>query len=130
MEWDREMETGIAAIDVQHRRIVDYINELEEACRSGNADLAKQVMEGVLNYTVTHFEFEEELQEKAGYPYLKAHQRIHEVFMKKVASFRERANKGEDVAQELLNLLKNWLKSHIQGEDRDYIDSVKKITGD
>ncbi|MFH0934927.1 MAG: hemerythrin domain-containing protein, partial [Pseudomonadota bacterium] len=58
------------------------------------------------------------------------HQRIHEVFMKKVATFRERANKGEDVAQELLNLLKNWLKSHIQGEDRDYIDSVKKITGD
>ena len=27
-------------------------------------------MKGLLNYTVTHFEFEEALQEKTGYPFL------------------------------------------------------------
>jgi hemerythrin len=128
MSWTQDLETGITVIDDQHKRIIDFINELDDACRTGNADETSHVMEGLLNYTVTHFEFEESLQEKASYPFLKAHQRIHELFMKKVAAFRERASKGEDVAPELLNLLQGWLVNHIKGEDRDYIESVKAIT--
>lgn len=128
MSWTQDLETGIKVIDDQHKRLIDFINELDDACRTGNSDETNHVMEGLLNYTVTHFEFEESLQEKAGYPFLKAHQRIHELFMKKVAAFRERAGKGEDVAPELLNLLKGWLVSHIKGEDRDYVESVSAIT--
>jgi hemerythrin len=128
LEWTRELESGIPVIDDQHKRIVAFINELNDALETGNAEETSHVMEGLLNYTVTHFEFEEELQEKAGYPYLKAHRRIHEIFMKKVSSIRERGNHGEDIAPELLKLLKSWLASHIKGEDRDYVESVKKFT--
>lgn len=128
MEWTQDLESGIPIIDTQHKRIVDFINELDNACRTGNPDETHHVMEGLLNYTVTHFEFEESLQEKAGYTYLKAHRRIHEIFMKKVAEIRGRSSKGEDVALELLHLLKGWLASHIKGEDRDYIESVRIIT--
>jgi hemerythrin len=128
MEWSRELESGIPVIDTQHKRIIDFINELDSACRSGNASETAQVMDGLLNYTITHFEFEESLQERAGYPFLKAHRRIHEIFMKKVADIRQRSTQGEDVALELLKLLNGWLISHIKGEDRDYIESVKKLT--
>jgi hemerythrin len=127
MEWTRDLESGIPVIDTQHKRIVEFINELDDACQTGNADETNHVMEGLLNYTVTHFEFEEDLQEKAEYPFLKAHQRIHEIFMKKVSEIRSRSAKGEDVAPELLRLLKGWLASHIKGEDRDYVESVKKV---
>lgn len=127
IEWTRELESGIPVIDTQHKRIIDFINELEDACRTGNKEETGHVMEGLLNYTVTHFEFEEALQEKAGYPYLKAHRRIHEIFMKKVAEIRNRASHGEDVAPALLSLLQGWLASHIKGEDRDYVESVKPI---
>jgi hemerythrin len=128
LEWTRDLEVGIPVIDDQHKRIVAFINELNDALETGNAEETNHVMEGLLNYTVTHFEFEEELQEKSGYPYLKAHRRIHEIFMKKVASIRERGTQGEDIAPELLRLLKSWLASHIKGEDRDYVESVKTIT--
>lgn len=127
MEWTRDLDTGIPVIDAQHKRIVEFINELYEARQSGNVSETNHVMEGLLNYTITHFEFEESLQEKAGYPFLKAHQRIHEIFMKKVADIRKRATAGEEVAHELLGLLKGWLVSHIKSEDRDYVESVKKI---
>lgn len=127
MEWTRDLESGIPIIDAQHKRIIEFINELNDACQTGNMSETNHVMDGLLNYTVTHFEFEEELQEKAGYPFLKAHQRIHEIFMKKVADIRVRSAKGEDVAPELLRLLKGWLASHIKGEDRDYVESVKKV---
>jgi hemerythrin len=128
LEWTRDLESGIPVIDTQHKRIVAFINELNDALQTGSSEETNQVMEGLLNYTVTHFEFEEELQEKAEYPYLKAHRRIHELFMKKVASIRERAALGEDVAPELLKLLKGWLASHIKSEDRDYVESVRKFT--
>ncbi|OIR05574.1 bacteriohemerythrin [mine drainage metagenome] len=128
MEWTRDLESGITVIDTQHKRIIEFINELHDACQTQNADETSHVMEGLLNYTVTHFEFEEALQERAGYPYLKAHRRIHEIFMKKVAEIRTRSAKGEDVAPELLTLLKGWLASHIKGEDRDYVETVRKIT--
>ena len=127
MEWTRDLESGIPVIDAQHKRIIEFINELDDACQTGNTEETSHVMEGLLNYTVTHFEFEEDLQEKAGYPFLKAHQRIHEIFMKKVSDIRGRAAKGEDVAPELLRLLKGWLASHIKGEDRDYVESVRKV---
>ncbi len=129
MQWTEDLETGIQVIDDQHKRIINYINELHHASETGNADEVKEVLEGLLDYTITHFQFEEELQAKAGYPFLKAHQRVHEIFMKRIATFRERADKGENIIPELLSMLKVWLSSHIKGDDRDYVESVKKITG-
>jgi len=129
MQWTEDMETGIHVIDEQHKRIIGYINELDHASQTGNTDEVKEVLEGLLDYTVTHFQFEEELQEKANYPFLKAHHRVHEIFMKRVATFRERADKGENIVPELLSMLKVWLSSHIKGDDRDYVESVKKIVG-
>lgn len=129
MEWSAELETGIQAIDNQHRQIVDFINELDAAIQSHNMDAIKHVIEGVLNYTVTHFEFEEELMQQAGFAGLKAHQQTHEFFMRKIAVLRGRFNAGEDVSQVLLSMLKSWLVGHIKGEDRDYIESVRKIAG-
>jgi hemerythrin len=130
MEWTQDLDTGIGVIDEQHKRIVEYINELDTANRIGNLAGINHVLENLLDYTITHFEFEEELQEKANYPFLKAHQRVHEIFMKRVSTFRDRATKGENVAPELLSMLNVWLANHIKGDDRDYVESVKKITGD
>ena len=128
IEWTRDLESGIAIIGEQHKRIIEFINELDDACTTGSAEKTNHVMEGLLNYTITHFEFEEALQERAGYQFLKAHKRIHEIFMKKIAAIRDRAHQGENVAPDLLKLLKLWLTSHIKGEDRDYVESVKTIT--
>jgi hemerythrin len=130
MEWTQELETGIKEIDSQHRQFVNLINELDDAIQTSNADGIKHVIEGVLNYTITHFEFEEELMQKAGFSSLKSHQQSHEFFMRKVAVLRGKFNAGENVSLLLLSMLKGWLVNHIKGEDRDYIDSVKKITGE
>lgn len=130
IEWTQELETGIREIDRQHRQFVNLINELDDAIQTGNADGIRHVIEGVLNHTVTHFEFEEELMQKAGFSSLKAHQQSHEFFMRKIAVLRGNFNAGESVSKLLLSILKGWLANHIKGEDRDYIDSVKKITGE
>jgi hemerythrin len=128
MKWMREYELGIPVIDEQHKRIVDFINELEKAHGLGNIGYIDYVLEGLVDYTLTHFQFEEELQTKAGYQYVKAHKRIHAIFIKRIASFRERFKGGEDVTAELLFMLKTWLASHIKGDDKDYGNLVRGIT--
>lgn len=129
MQWTDDLDTGIQVIDDQHKRIVQYINELDHASRTGDINEVREVINGLVDYTITHFEFEEELQRKAEYPYLKAHQRVHEIFIRKISSLHERFDKGENVASELLSMLKVWLSSHIKGDDNDYVEAVSKLLG-
>lgn len=124
--WTDQLNVGIEVIDQQHRRIVEYINQLDDA-RSNNysrEEIGFLVNEFV-DYTISHFGFEESLQEEAGYPFLKAHQKVHELFTKRVADFQTRYNNGEDVTKGLNSLLVTWLFNHIKRDDNDYVETVK-----
>jgi hemerythrin len=127
IQWSHELDTGIGVIDNQHKRIIEYLNELNDANKTGNKDEINHVLDELVDYTVTHFAFEEELQEKAGYPFLKAHKRVHDIFAKRVVEFQNRSKAGENVGTELLSMLKIWLINHIKGDDADYAESVKKM---
>ena len=129
LHWSSDLDTGIESIDKQHQRILDYVNELDSANSSGDMAVTNRVLNELVDYTITHFAFEEELQEKAGYPFLKAHKRVHEIFAKRVAEFQKRAEAGENVAPEVLSMLKIWLVNHIKGDDADYAPSVKNALG-
>ncbi len=129
LHWSKDLNTGIEVIDKQHRRIVEYINELNTANDTGDLSAVNHVLGELVDYTLSHFSFEEELQLKANYPFYKAHKRVHEIFTKKVAEFQQRAAKGENVAPEILSMLKIWLVNHIKGDDADYVESVIKSLG-
>ena len=121
--WQAELETGIDVIDQQHQRIVALINQLGEAKdREGLAT----VLEELVDYTLSHFAFEEELMEEAGYPFSAAHKRVHEVFTKRVSEYRLRFEAGEDIVDDLRSMLSRWLFNHIRNDDKAYADSVKR----
>jgi hemerythrin len=127
--WDSRLDTGIDVIDAQHKRIVDYINDLEIAKIKGDKVLTMEVIEQLIDYTQSHFGFEESMLEEAGYKFLKPHKKVHELFIKRVTEFTMRAAKGEDIADELHSMLAKWLLNHIANEDRDYSDTVKNMVG-
>jgi hemerythrin len=129
LHWSSDLDTGIDVVDKQHRRIVDYLNELNSANEAGDPEATKHVLDELVDYTLTHFTFEEELQERAGYPFLKAHKRVHEIFTKRVTEYLKRAEEGEDVTPQLLSMLKIWLVNHIKGDDADYAECVKENLG-
>jgi len=124
--WTDQLNVGIEVIDQQHRRIVEYINQLDDA-RSNNSSREEVgfLINELVDYTISHFGFEESLQEEAGYPFLKAHQKVHELFTKRVADFQIRYNNGEDVTKGLNSLLVTWLFNHIKRDDNDYVETVK-----
>lgn len=126
LDWSDDLDTGITVIDDQHKRIVAMINQLDAAQRAASKVQAGGVIDELIDYTVSHFAFEEAMIEEAGYIFTKAHKRVHALFIKRVEDYRERFNRGEDIADELKGMLGRWLSSHIRSDDRNYVEAVNQ----
>lgn len=124
--WSSELEIGIAVIDAQHHRIVEYINTVDEIQHTHSREDLIAVLNELIDYTVSHFTFEEELMTEAGYPFVRAHAKVHELFARRVSEFYDRVSNGEDITAELMVVLKAWLINHIKRDDKDYSEAVKK----
>ncbi len=124
LKWTKDLDTGIDVIDGQHKQIVSYINQLDDAKRSKNLALISKVIEDTVDYTISHFGFEETLIEDAGYEFVRPHKRVHELFIKRVSEYKQRFDSGDDVTDELHGLLSRWLFSHILNDDAAYVPAV------
>ncbi len=125
IKWTDDLNTGIDVIDKQHMRIVDYINDLENAHQKQDMETIGRVLDDLVDYTLSHFAFEESLQEEAGYKYCKPHKKVHELFVRRVNEYLERFKLGDDVTAEIHKLLSSWLINHIKRDDADYVAAVK-----
>jgi len=124
MEWSDNLNTGIDTIDLQHRKIVDYINELHKAAQIEDRELVGQVLSGLIDYTVSHFGFEEEMLENNQYGDLEEHKQLHEKFIARIKKHLANHEKGANVARALTGELQIWLIAHISKEDQRYVPSV------
>lgn len=125
LKWVPGLNIGIDEIDRQHRRIADYINRLYVLRETPDRKLLGNVIAETVDYTLSHFAFEEAMIEEAGYMFSGPHKRVHELFIRKVTEIQLRFEAGEDVANELHGMLSRWLFNHIRNEDRGYVDTVK-----
>jgi hemerythrin len=123
--WTSDLNTGIDVIDNQHQRIVDYINQMEDAIARQDRQAVGRLLDELVDYTLSHFAFEESLQEEAGYKFFKPHKAIHDTFAKRVARYQERHAAGEDVARQIYEMLCTWLVHHIKRDDMAYVAEVK-----
>ena len=67
--WSADLDTGIGEIDRQHQRIAQYINTLYNLRSSPDRQALSQVIADTADYTESHFVFEENLLEQAGYTF-------------------------------------------------------------
>lgn len=131
IEWSDEYATGIDIIDEQHKRIFEYLKEIDQAINNQSADEVERVVRGLLDYSVTHNTFEESLMEKAEYPMFDPHRQAHESFRRRAEAFVRRMEAGEDrfrLAREVRTEIGLWLTGHIKREDQHYVPFVSKGT--
>lgn len=124
MEWSDNLNIGIDTIDLQHRKIVDYINELHRAAQGDDRELVGKVLNGLIDYTISHFGFEEEMLESNHYDDIEEHKRLHEKFIARIKMHLNNHEKGANVARALTGELQIWLIAHISREDQRYVPSV------
>jgi hemerythrin len=127
--WSSEFVMGIDIIDEQHRRIFDYLNEIEQAIVARNVSQVEQVVKSLIDYAISHNTFEESLMAKAGYPMLDAHHEVHEAFKARALGYEQRFSAGEDpfrLARDVRTDIGLWITNHIKRDDKHYVPYVKK----
>ena len=120
-QWTDDLDTGIPVIDNQHKRIVEYINRLHDAV-TNDQDRAtvQEILDEVVDYTLTHFAFEEEMLEIIEYTGLRDHQQMHRAFSQRIQEHQRAFAGGDDIAGELAQTLRDWLFHHIREDDHQY----------
>ncbi|MCL2806200.1 MAG: bacteriohemerythrin [Treponema sp.] len=127
--WDNKYITGIDLIDSQHKQLVDYTNELYNACLGGDKginDIFKNTMSHVVDYVLHHFNTELELLKKINFPKYHEHKVMHDTLIKEILSAANDYKEGKQfVPNHFVRILKDWVFSHVAVYDKEYALYVK-----
>ncbi len=127
-EMKDEYLTGIDLIDTEHRRLFEIAEETYQLSRQDfipdKYDQINNLLGELKDYTIMHFEHEEEYMEKIGYKRIFTQKIQHEEFRNKLIELmdseklegsQEEQNKMVD---EMLGFLTDWLINHILNNDK------------
>ena len=129
--WDKKYETGIDVIDFQHRILLERTNDLIDLVNKNEAqDNMFPILIFLEDYTLYHFDTEEQFFDSFDYINKEKHLQEHREFIKKIIEFKEQYAKGTvKIDKDLLDYLLNWLISHILGTDMSFAkDLIKNIS--
>jgi len=122
LNWQSDYSVNIKEIDLQHMKLIELINQLHNAMKAGKGkEVMGKILEELVNYTTYHFNNEEKLFEKYGYPEVHVHKRQHSDLVKQVTNYKNDFDSGKSVlTMNLMNFLKDWLTKHILDTDKQY----------
>ena len=122
MSWDDKYSVNVREIDEQHKKIVQMVNELHDAMSVGKGKEAlAKVLQSLIDYAGSHFATEEKYMTRFKFPGYPEHKGEHDAFVKRVLEFQDGFNSGKlAMSMEVMQFLKDWLLSHIQGTDKKY----------
>lgn len=121
--WDENFNTGLPAVDEQHRKLVEWLNLLASHVAFGEKpEVLDKVLGELADYAVYHFETEEGIWREylAEDPAEIEHRSVHHSFVQEVLRLKvsQEAKPLAEVAEETLGFLARWLASHILESDR------------
>lgn len=134
LSWRDEWLLGIEALDNQHRQLADCLNRLVVECsceneptdrdRAEKRSAVRALLDELYQQTRAHFEFEEAMMRRCGYPGYPSHAREHVMLLAELKStFISALREGCcDMNPEILQALKSWLVAHVALTDREFAD--------
>ncbi|MCU7917678.1 MAG: bacteriohemerythrin [Candidatus Thiodiazotropha sp. (ex Epidulcina cf. delphinae)] len=123
--WDDRLLTGVEVIDLQHKNLLNMVNDAYVSLSDTSSPEALQrITKELLSYAIYHFQTEESLMREYRYDEertedAEAHRREHRMFSDKVVSVRgDMMDSDKEQIFELLDFLKRWITSHISQTDK------------
>ena len=122
VEWKDEYSVGLDSIDQQHKKLLSLINQLQTAVDySTGEEFEREALDELVDYTKTHFTYEEGLMKDNGYPDFEPHKAKHDEMINEVEAVLAEYEEDHDLAMEHgSEFLKTWLINHINGTDKEY----------
>lgn len=122
VKWRPELELGVDMMDRHHRGMVGLCGAMTEkaGARGGAAAVGDLFLE-FAGLTAMHFEAEEELMRRSGYPGRMDHQDRHHELSLLLKSWEHRARRRiQTLNPSFLQHLNQWVENHIVGSDRGF----------
>ncbi|MCC6587944.1 MAG: hemerythrin family protein [Bryobacterales bacterium] len=132
VKWSELYSVGIQHIDEEHKKLLDLLNELWRSMMEGKGrDHIGRTLEGLIQYTLTHFETEEVLMREHAYPGYEAHRQQHEKLTAQVRTMQAQYLGGHGTsARELMLFMQGWIVRHIVASDKKYAPYLQGAGGD
>jgi hemerythrin-like metal-binding protein len=108
------------------------VNDLNARALLGDdCGTAEAALERIRRHTESHFESEEALMARSGYPRAREHAAIHQAFSDSIAGLLEaqRAGTGPSVG-DVAKFLNIWFDTHLRDEDQRLIEHVRGVKPD
>ncbi|NWJ42470.1 MAG: bacteriohemerythrin [Geothrix sp.] len=120
MEWTPALQVGHSEIDRQHQKLIDLANRLNAAMQAGHGRaISGEILQELVDYTVSHFGFEEGLMHTHAYSDREAHLEEHRKLIQSVTEFKRQFDAGQaSVSIELMGFIRDWLVNHILKVDK------------
>lgn len=121
--WHEAYECGDPTIDGEHRQLFVLANELIGASigSKDGPEAACKAIERLVEHLLRHFSDEEEILERLGYAGLRAHQRAHEVLVRRALELKAAVKAGEGRLGDLVEFLADdVVAGHLFRMDRDF----------
>jgi hemerythrin len=122
VEWEDKYSVGVKQIDEQHKKLLDFTNELYDACGAGRDEadkLFKQTIKKSVDYVKVHFKDEEELMLANNYSEYPSHKKKHEEFIMQILEDVKNYETGRKfVPNNFVRFLRDWLLEHIAITDK------------
>ena len=120
MQWKPEYEIGIAEIDSQHRTLIEFVTEFEDAVAGKvHWNAVHPLIVRAREFVKFHFAVEESLMQIVNYPRLVAHRAEHQYVLKQFSALEQRVLRQE-LKAELLPLISAWLVDHMTDSDQSF----------
>ena len=122
IEWQPAFSVLVSKFDEQHKGLITLINDLHSAMQRGEGQIILgDIFNSLGDYTKNHFADEERMMQANAYPDISRHMAAHEHLLNRVIELQKEFVAGNSVLSvNVINFLRDWLTTHIQGEDKMY----------
>ena len=119
LSWKPEYAVGIAAVDHEHRQLIDLINRLHDRfAAEGPASAVTELFGDLLRAISAHFALEEQLMRQRGYARLVEHKLDHERLLDEIRDLMDEVELGDAVpVNTLASRLDHWFTRHFAAHD-------------
>lgn len=119
--------TDVGFADEEHQVLFGKLNRLYDLATSGaDRSAIGDQLDDLISYVVDHFAHEEREMQAKGFSGLEAHKAEHDALVSTCADLQKKFHAGEaEVTDEVGQMVKGWLDSHIPTFDRAYTDALK-----
>src|SRR5664280_964785 len=113
-EWVSQHSVGDALMDSYHHIFFQGVEHIERVVNEGDLEAAKERLTFLLIYANMHFEAEEALLAKKGYPELEEHKAQHQVFRDRILDLQQQIkdHPNLDTLMEIAKTAREWWMHH------------------